>query len=100
MNLYKVYHNSDFLEHPSWKWGKEVMPEPEKLKLVALVNCVTIEDAYSCTNHIDHNWMENPNVFPADIKARSTSCGDVVEDPEGRKWICVAAGWKEWNHVS
>jgi hypothetical protein len=94
MKLYKVYHNSDFMEHSGWSWGEKVMPQMEKLALVAMVNCATLEDAFRCTNHIDRNWMENPNVFPTDMKARSTSCGDVVEDPDGHKWVVAAYGFK------
>ena len=94
MKIYKVYHNSDFLDHPSWKWG-DVMPDSEKLELVAMVNCDTLDDAFRCTNHIDRNWMDNPNVMPLVLRARSTSCGDVVESPDGRKWVVAAAGWRE-----
>jgi hypothetical protein len=95
MKIYKVYHNSCANFHPSWQWGEELMPDLKKLALIALVNCDTLEDAFWCTNHIERNWLENPNVFPADIKARSSMAGDVVEDPDGRMWVVAAAGWKE-----
>jgi hypothetical protein len=101
MPVYKVYHNQKFLDVPSFKWGIEVFPEKENLVLIAEVNCDNIDDAFRLTNHIDDLWWENIEV-KVFKNSRSTSCGDVVEDPEGKFWVCAAVGWKEtfWSNIS
>ena len=93
---YKVYHNSRFLEHGGLSWGTKEFPNWDCLNLVAFVEAETIDNVYRLTNHIDDLWWENPEVEVVK-NSRSTSCGDVVEDPQGRLWVCAAVGWVEWK---
>lgn len=45
-------------------------------ELVAEVQATDVEEAFRLTNHIDHDWRENPGVVSFG-PARSTSVGDV-----------------------
>jgi hypothetical protein len=95
MKIYKVYHNSACLDHLSFHWGDKVMPQTDKLDLVATVNAESLEDVFRCTNHIDWEWWENPNVLSF-LKSRSTSCGDVIEEMDtGKRYVVAAVGFKE-----
>ena len=95
MKLYKVYHNSAFLDHSPFDWGSKIMPDQDKLELVAVVNADTLEDVYQCTNHINKPWNEHPNLTAIGMRFRSTSCGDVIEDTNGHKHVVAANGFIE-----
>lgn len=69
-----------------------------KYRRVAEVDVVDLEDAFRCTNHIDHNWTENPEVIAVHVATpRSTSVGDVlVNDETGSKVYVDLVGFKEF----
>jgi predicted RNA-binding Zn-ribbon protein involved in translation (DUF1610 family) len=58
-----------------------------------------LEIAYERTNTIDSYWWENPSVTPYfkdhSVGCRSTSTGDIVKLPDGRKFVCASVGWEE-----
>jgi hypothetical protein len=92
---YTVWHAKDEV------MGRGLVSEPSfpaDYNRVAVVECVDVDDVFRATNHIDSNWMENPEVVTRIAsEARSTSVGDVVEEfkPGGKKFLCANVGWKE-----
>lgn len=58
-----------------------------------------LDHAFRVTNHISHEWWDNPGVTKTDASHRSTSVGDVVEGPDGRRWICASLGWEEMKQA-
>jgi hypothetical protein len=87
---YKVYH----AKNPTFGFGDKPA-FPEAYDKVATVECKGIEDVFRATNHIDSNWMTNPEVIErAKCDCRSTSVGDVVVDEDGNKMYCAMVGWE------
>ena len=69
---------------------------PESYTKIAEVECDALDDVFEATNHIDRNWLHNPEVKASYVlRARSTSVGDVVVTPEGKKMYCASVGWEE-----
>lgn len=64
---------------------------------VATVAVDDLDDAYRATNHIDSDWLQNPEVVDAKTtKARSSSVGDVFVDVKtGEAWRVVAIGFEK-----
>lgn len=95
--LFTVLHAKEF--EPMFK-AEEILAkakDPKKFNLVATVKSDTLGDVFRITNHIDHNWEDNPEVAIL-FKAgnRSTSVGDlVVENDSGKIWACMPSGWEE-----
>jgi len=96
-----VYHNSKFLDRMPFEWGERIHPKVEDLSRVATVHAYNLDDAYRLTNTIDAPWWENElvncNVGAwSEIKRgyRSTSCGDILVDKDGRAWIVAALGFE------
>lgn len=51
---------------------------PEDFEPVAVVEVADIGEVFQLTNHIDHDWMTNPEVVERLAPlARSTSVGDI-----------------------
>ena len=64
---------------------------------VATVTAPALHAVYGLTNHGAHaaDWPDNPGVqLHTRLPVRSTSVGDVVRDPAGTAWLCVAVGWQ------
>jgi hypothetical protein len=98
---YKVYHTKNWALNTLLHFNIENFnPHMADYKIVADVHVDSIGPVFQFTNHIDHAWQENVEVTAYDKKARSTSVGDVVEDPNGQLWICASVGWEkvEWNN--
>jgi hypothetical protein len=108
--MYKVYHfNMDKYIHFFGKWSENVYdksgnivdrlpcdrPDFDEYVKVADVDTDDINNVFELTNHITHNWKENEEVTAHLDLVRSTSVGDIVIDPEGKKYICVDFGWDE-----
>lgn len=73
---------------------------PANLTKVATVDCVTLEHAFTKTNHVTQNWSKNDNIVLAPgitgMSVRSTSVGDVMHDTAADKWHVVdTMGMKE-----
>ena len=92
--------------HPNF--GEDDKPEPrypQDYRIVALVDvpegtepCAYIGMVHILTNHIDWEWWKNEGVtLIGEPKQRSTSIGDVVMLPDGRKFKCVRVGWEKIN---
>ena len=64
-------------------------------KEVATVDCENLDHVFQATNHIDHDWTTNPEVLSCNANVRSTSCGDVIVDPDGRKVMVLGCGFGE-----
>lgn len=102
--LYLVHHNKKFLDFPlEHKFAKRG-PVPihyEDLELVAMVRIpkgLGLNKVFELTNHIDHDWTENPGVTAIDPQARhrSTSVGDLICDITNSKaWVVAAVGFVE-----
>ncbi|MFA5025034.1 MAG: hypothetical protein WC503_00805 [Candidatus Shapirobacteria bacterium] len=96
--MIKVYHNKNFLNIPSWKWGTEVKPEIVDLKWVATVDTDDLNAAFEKTNHIDCAWEYNEEVSSCLIKQRSTSCGDVLIHGD-KAYVVAAVGFVEIDNL-
>jgi hypothetical protein len=76
--------------HPNYEMVAEILLEghhPDQ----------NLEKVFELTNHIDHDWRDNPGVKVIGViggRHRSTSINDVVE-VNGKCWICDTVGWKE-----
>jgi len=70
---------------------------PQDYDKVAVVEADDVEEVFAMTNHIDHPWTDNDGVveLPAGRQVRSTSVGDVVVTPDGKKMYCNPMGWEE-----
>lgn len=92
---YKVFH----------KIAPSFQPEypvdfPNGFVDVAIVDTEKgLEDVFRVTNHIDHAWWENPEVKMFKKDSRSTSVGDVIEDENGKRFLCDMAGWTEFPMI-
>jgi hypothetical protein len=81
---------------------------PRDYVRVCIAHCDSVEDAYVLTNSIDCGWWENELVdcfygactfrtIGEVTGTRSTSVGDVVQDPDGRLWRCDPFGWTQFE---
>ena len=63
--------------------------------VVAEVEVETLDRVFPLTNHIDHDWRENPGVVCVrGERVRSTSVGDLVlEHAGGSVYSCAPVGW-------
>lgn len=75
--MISIWHNDEFVDYS--------LRGPQALKgttvrLAAEVATSDLDKAFELTNHIDHNWTENPNVTVINKGklVRSTSVGDVL----------------------
>ena len=92
--LWRVWHNKKFLEDPiHGKAGKF----PNDFNHVATVFGKRLDNVFEKTNHIDHDWTENPEIMHLlEPKARSTSVGDVITNMAMTKGFrCAPVGWTE-----
>jgi hypothetical protein len=89
---YTVYH----AVNPTFGFGEK--PNfPEDYKKVAVVETNHLEEVFRITNHIDHDWTDNPEVVGLIVTTRtprSTSVGDVVVDEDGVAHYCAGCGWE------
>ena len=69
-------------------------PHKDDYDHVANVHCLDLGQTFQFTNHIDKAWWEHLNVDMVK-ESRSTSVGDVVEDENGKLWLCASVGWEE-----
>lgn len=90
MKVYQVYH----AVQPNFGFG-EKLSFPKDFVLVAKVEAESLEEVFRLTNHIDHDWRQNPGVMPSNVARRSTSVGDVVVEVGGKTWECAPCGWEE-----
>lgn len=91
---YEVYH----AVKPTF--GMSVPKFPEEYAKVAIVEAGDLEDVFRLTNHIDEDWMKNPEVLETvGVRFRSTSVGDVVVDGDKIVWYCAACGWKKYSEI-
>lgn len=90
-----VYHRKEFC------WQRPVPAlNPEDLVAVATVEIPdgtpvgdALEICFEKTNHIDHDWTENPEVEALAEKVRSTSVGDAVFIDD-MMFHCMPVGWE------
>jgi hypothetical protein len=92
---YEVWHAKE----PTFGFGDQ--PKfPEEYEMVAVVDCKDEEDVFEKTNHITHDWTQNPEVIRRAKKSlRSTSVGDVLVDEDGNRLYCDHVGWKDMGKV-
>jgi hypothetical protein len=67
---------------------------PQDFVLVAKVQTDDLDVAFEKTNTINKYWWENEGVEALVTKTRSTSVGDVMVDPEGKRHLVASAGFK------
>lgn len=102
MTTFFVHHqkNPDWME--TFDKFKDIY-KTDDMPCVAHVETEELGDVFRLTNHIDHDWTENPEVnLMTDEPVRSTSCGDIIgELVPGQgineiRWLMVAGiGHKE-----
>jgi len=85
---------------PQWVGGYK--PIPNNYKVVAIVDCDSLGEAFHLTNHIDTEWQSNNHVDAMASNARSTSVGDIIEDNDGKLWMVAGCGFEEveWHKGS
>jgi len=103
--MFKVYHyDMDKYHYSFGKWYQRTAYEmapaetpkfPEEYELVAEVDTTDIEEAFRLTNNIEDAWTRNAEVKAQGSEFRSTSCGDVVVAPDGKRLLCASMGWEE-----
>jgi hypothetical protein len=97
--MYKIYHTKDWNLNSKLHFdNKGYVPKKDDYQLVALVDCNAVGETFELTNHIDTEWWNNEAVTLIK-ESRSTSVGDLVEDENGKLWLCAMIGWEEvrWN---
>lgn len=76
--------------------------QAEELNMIhpaGLVDVRSLDFVFETTNHITHNWTENPQVVWAAQNVRSTSVGDLVMNIEtGEIFRCASFGWDAIYH--
>jgi hypothetical protein len=88
---YEVFH----AKNPNFGFGGHPAFVPENYEKVAEVEVENVDEAFRVTNHIDEPWWKNPEVkWHKDQSRRSTSVGDVVVGPDGKRYLCDMVGWK------
>ena len=62
---------------------------------IATVETGDLDLAYQMTNHVDHDWRENASVKVTgpELRARSTSVGDVLIKEDGTRWVVAPYGF-------
>lgn len=75
----------------------EALTEWDEYDIVADLEVTDLEDAFRASNHIESNWLENPEVtFTEATKAKSSSVGDIFSDPDtGKYWLVAAMGFED-----
>lgn len=96
------HHRSSFAFDSFQRFHLEKAPiviAIENLTQVAVVTCCGLGKVFELTQHQpDSDWQDNPGV-KATRKARSTSVGDVVQDPTGQYFLCGANGWERLTRL-
>jgi hypothetical protein len=90
--IYKVYHDKT----PTFGFGGHREFNDDNFEYVATVESDSHQDVFRITNHIDHDWWDNPEVKDYKDETRSTSVGDVVVDEDGKRFRVEMAGWTEF----
>jgi hypothetical protein len=98
MNKFIVYHYN--MKDPKnamvfFSPDKCDLSFPNNYEVVAIVESETIDSVFHLTNNIDDSWTKNKEVCAVRPSIRSTSVGDVVVDSNGKRFLCMSAGWKE-----
>lgn len=88
---YEVWHD----KNPSFGFGGKTCKFPKDYEHVANVEARSLDHAFELTNHIDDGWQKNKGVETLADQARSTSVGDIIVDPENKKWRCDMIGWTQ-----
>jgi len=89
--FYTVFHAKE----PTFGFG-DTPKFPRGYTAVAWIESETLADTFRITNHISESWEENPEVVKVlSPNNRSTSVGDIMEDADGKVFICEMVGWKE-----
>jgi hypothetical protein len=81
MSTYAVYHRKTLFEIDIFETDLIQLHWPEDYRLVASVEAENLEQVFAKTQHIDHEWWQNPGVELLD-KFRSTSVSDVIIGPD------------------
>jgi hypothetical protein len=108
-NVYRKHHVWHVIDLFAHGYNAENAVFPRDYVRVAVAHCDTVEAAYRLTNSIDCGWWDNEMVdthFSACTfrtigevtGTRSTSVGDVVQDPQGRLWRCASMGWTQFEY--
>lgn len=90
--VFKVYHHKT----PTFGFGPTPEFNDDTFELVAEVVCEHHAETFGLTNHIDHDWTENPEVTALKRQVRSTSVGDVVVDADGKRFRVEGSGWTQF----
>jgi hypothetical protein len=93
----KVYHSKNWALNSNLHFAKNLetyKPFPSNYEHVANVKCKELDHAFQFTNHFDSPWWDLP-VTEKVKESRSTSVGDLVEDNDGKLWLCASLGWVE-----
>ena len=98
---FDVYHRNELYQHPTatFTMDEALTPDivgwPDAYTLVASVECRNKERAYQLTQHIEGSWLDNPDARALTEKARSTSVGDIIVDPNDCvPWIVDEVGFQ------
>jgi hypothetical protein len=68
----------------------------KEYKLIAELESNDLEEIFSLTNHVTHDWTENIKIsLKIPGPHRSTSPGDIVKLPNNSYHLCLTMGWKD-----
>jgi len=111
MKEYYIYHSKDPMDMCLRLSKAPEQIDLDNYDLVAMVESESLGDTFRITNHIESNWLDNPEVRIAykRERVRSTSVGDVVveitditlgEDglgkvKTGKAYMVMGVGWEE-----
>ena len=87
----KVYHAVPFRP---WLFGDSRALFPEDYQLVAEVKTDDVDDAYYSTNDLGNDWWLNEGVTAHVVPCRSTSIGDVLVLPDGKRFRVHPRGFR------
>ena len=96
--LFKVYHSKDWSLNTLLHFVRNdsgYVPDSDDYEVVADVESESLGMVFQYTNSIDDYWWNNENVNAVKTDTRSTSVGDLVEDEDGKLWLCCSSGWGE-----
>lgn len=91
MSNTKVYHAIN----PTFGFGATKHKFPEDFKFVAEINSDNLDDIYNRTQNAFDSWVKGDGVISIEDSARSTSIGDVIVLPNGKRYECKEIGWGE-----
>lgn len=103
MPLFRIFHSDNFpmVTTQLLQLGIELPAEAGQINIaqysfVGSVRAKSLEEAYFLTQNLFDSWCKGSEVTMAAGKeqgARSTSCGDLIVDPDNAAWLVCVIGF-------